>query len=213
VANLWQFRNDGLRGFPRFLQSGACQESRRVESGQGGVGVAHDQGNLGAAEYDCIAPVIFQLLEDLLKVGYRLGFEHPIYQLVHDDAIDLFPRHGARADGHEALCGQLFRINFTVHQPTGTGNADTTEAATGSLRGDHFRYVQPWQRRARFKVGKRLMNRVVRTDQEISAGSGKLVGGIQHQLTDALPVITIEVFDVGGQRMGMHRHFGMGVRA
>jgi len=57
------------------------------------------------------------------------------------------------------------------------------------------------------------MDGVVGTDQEIRADCGKLVCRSKHQLTNTLPVSTVNPFHILGKRRRVYRDFGMSMRA
>ena len=73
------------------------KQARGIERRQRGIRVVHDQRNLGAAEYDSVAALIFHPSDDPLKGSDRLGLEDAVNQLIHDDAIDFFAFGGVRA--------------------------------------------------------------------------------------------------------------------
>src|SRR2546427_427487 len=53
-----------------------------IERGQRRIRIVHDQGNLGAAEYDGVATLIFHPSDNPLKVSDRLGLETAVNQLM-----------------------------------------------------------------------------------------------------------------------------------
>ena len=53
------------------------------------------------------------------------------------------------------------------------------------------------------------MDRVVGTDQEIRSNVRELAGRREHQLANALQVPAVQAIHVFGERVRMHRHFGM----
>ena len=57
------------------------------------------------------------------------------------------------------------------------------------------------------------MDGVVGADQEIRANRFQLVGGGEHQLAYARPVVAVDAGHVVGQREGVHRDLGMCMRA
>ena len=57
------------------------------------------------------------------------------------------------------------------------------------------------------------MDGVVRADKKARAGFRELVGGGQHQLPDCGPVTALDALHVSGQRVGVHGHLGVSVRA
>src|SRR5450631_3876186 len=54
---------------------------------------------------------------------------------------------------------------------------------------------------------------VVGADQKIGADCRKLIGGREHEFTHTLPVAAVDALHVLGERVRMHRHLGMSVRA
>ena len=56
------------------------------------------------------------------------------------------------------------------------------------------------------------MDGIVRADQEIGTDFREFICRGEHQLTHALPVAAVDVFHVLGERVRMHRDFGMIVR-
>jgi hypothetical protein len=172
----------------------------------------HDQRRLGAAEHHGIAALVLHPCDDPLMIGDCFGLEDAVDQFIHDDAVDLVALGGARTHEREAARPELFRIGLAVHQPAGADQADAPEPALGRLRGDDLGNVHPGERRARRNRGQRLMNGVVRADQEIGAYLRELVGRSQHQFADAPPVAAVETFHMVGERRGMHRDLGMTVR-
>ena len=69
--------------------------------------------------------------------------------------------------------------------------------------------MQPGQRRSRFDIAQRLVDGVVRADQEIGADLRQLLGGGEHQLAHALPVAAVDAGSVVGEGGRMHRDLGM----
>ena len=57
------------------------------------------------------------------------------------------------------------------------------------------------------------MNGIVRADQKLRTDTGQFVRRSQHQLAHALPIVAAQAFDILAERVRMHRHLGMGVRA
>ena len=58
-----------------------------------------------------------------------------------------------------------------------------------------------------------LVDRVVRTDQEIGSDFCELVSGGEQQLTHAMPIVAVDALHVLGERVCVHRDLGMSVRA
>src|ERR1700681_1187135 len=54
---------------------------------------------------------------------------------------------------------------------------------------------------------------VVRADQKICAALSKLVGGGKHELADCAPVAAVDALHILGERVCVHRDFGMSVRS
>jgi|SRR4051812_27154083 len=62
-------------------------------------------------------------------------------------------------------------------------------------------------------MGQVLVERVVGADQKGRADRRQLVARCEHQLAHAAPVAAMDACHVVGERMRVHRHFGMRVRA
>lgn len=58
-------------------------------------------------------------------------------------------------------------------------------------------------------IAHRLVDCIVRTDEEIRAGSRQLTRRRQHEIADTAQVVPVETLNVGCERMRMHRHFGV----
>ena len=131
---------------------------------------------------------------------------------VYDDAIDLVAFGGARAHKCQSARREPFGIDLAVDEPTRSGKADAPEPMLDGLCGDDLGDVQPAQRGSRFNARKRLVNGVIRADQEIGADLRELVCGGESQLAHALPAIAVEALHVLGERVRVHQDLGMSVR-
>src|SRR5579862_853107 len=58
-----------------------------------------------------------------------------------------------------------------------------------------------------------LVNGVVGADKKISAARGELAGRFEHPFRYALPISAVDAIHIVGERMGVERHFGMGMRS
>ena len=67
------------------------------------------------------------------KYGDRLGLEHAVDQLVHDDPVDLVALRRGRTHVLEPARRQLLRIDLAVDQPARAGDAEAPEAARRRL--------------------------------------------------------------------------------
>ena len=158
-------------------------------------------------------PSSFIRADDALKYAIASGLKTP--QTSSSMMMRLISSRsaGARADALQAARRELLRVDLAVDQPARSGQAEAPVSARDGLGGDDLGDVQPRQRRARFDVRQRPVDGVVRADQEISADARELVRGSEHQLAHALPVAAVEAFHVLGERVRVHRDFGMRVRA
>src|SRR5207253_2541393 len=104
-----------------------------IERRQRRIRVVHDQRNLGAAEYDGIATLIFHPSDNPLKVSDRLGLEDAVNQLIEDDAIDLFAFAGVRSHKLQPARGKFFWINLALDQITSSGQGKAPKPALGGL--------------------------------------------------------------------------------
>jgi len=177
------------------------------------VGIVHDQRDLGAAEHDGVAALGLHASDHALEAGHRLGSEDARDQFVHDDAVDLVTLAGGRAQMLQPAIGELFRIDVALDQPPCAGQAEAPEASRRRFRGDHLGDVQPGQRRVRQHMVQRLVDRVVRADQEVGAARCQLAGGRQHERRHALQVSLVEAGDIAGERRRMHGDLRVGMRA
>jgi len=116
------------------------------------------------ALYDRIAPLVSQLVDNLLKVRDCLRIEHAVNQLIHDDAVDFFSFRWTWTYILQAVSRKLFWIDLAIHQPTSPGQTEAAEAASNGFLGDDFGNVQPGQRGSRENIRKRLVNCVIRAD-------------------------------------------------
>jgi hypothetical protein len=57
------------------------------------------------------------------------------------------------------------------------------------------------------------MNCVVGADEEVDAGLGQFVGGVEHEFGDAVPIAAIEKLHISGERVGVHCDFRVRMRA
>lgn len=96
--------------------------------------------------YDRVAALFFHTADDHLKVSDRFGLEDVANQLIHDDPVDFFAFNSAWTHIVQSVRRKLFRIDFTVNEPTCSGQADAPEPACDSMCGDDLGNVQPGQR-------------------------------------------------------------------
>src|SRR5258708_39905509 len=66
------------------------EQAGGIEGRQRRIRVVHDQRDLGAAEHDSVAALVFYPFDDSLKVSHGLALEHAVNQFIHDYAIDFF---------------------------------------------------------------------------------------------------------------------------
>lgn len=172
-----------------------------------------DEGNLRAPQHNRIATLSLKPANHFLKIGNGFGWKGSAYELVHDDAVDLLALLRLRTKIRKTSSGKLLRIDFALHQPSCPGQPDAMHPAGCSFLGDDLCDMQPRQRQARLDERQRLMNRVVRTDEELRPGLCQLRSGRQHDLPDALPVVAVDALHVVGKRMRVNGELRMSMRA
>ena len=77
-------------------QRGLGKQPRRIERRQRRIGVAGDQGNLGAAENHRIAPPLVKLEDDVSKILTGTVLEATVDQLTKDNVVDTLTFLGFR---------------------------------------------------------------------------------------------------------------------
>ena len=77
-------------------------------------------------------------------VGGGLGFKDTANQLVHDNAVDFFAFDRVRAHPFQSVRGELFRLDFTLHEPASADQPEASETALDRLIDDNFGDMQPW---------------------------------------------------------------------
>src|SRR6516165_6976711 len=97
--------------------------------------------------------------------GLRL--EDTVNQLFHDDAVDFVSLYGARAQIFQPASFDSFRVNAALDKPARADQAQPPEPARRGFSDDYLRDIEQRQRRARADLWKRLMEGVVRADQEV----------------------------------------------
>ena len=104
-------------------------------------------------------------------------------------------------------------VDIAVDEPLRSGDPEAAIPEAQCLFGHHLGYVKPRQGRTGKDIWKRLMDRVVGTDQKIGSCPGELRRRRQHDVCDALQIAVLQAIDVVRQRGGMQRDFRMGVWA
>ena len=122
-------------------------------------------------------------------------------------------RSSALGFARQSLTTQFARVDVAVDQPARACQRQALEAALGGAVGHDFGDVYPRQRRAGRHVVHRLMDGVVGADEEVGAHLRQLEGAGQHEIGDTLEVAAVEAGHVISQRMRVHRHLGMRMRA
>lgn len=194
-------------------EGSAGEEPGRVESGQRRIIVVHDEGNFGTAEDDGIASLVLHARDGALMEGDSLGGEDSADQFLHDEAVDLITLGRGGAQAFNAERGKLIGVDAAVDEPAGAEQADAAEAAEAGFFRDDEGDVEPGPRGTRFDQGKRLMDGVVGADEEIGAGAGELMGGVEHEVADARPAGGFNGAHIFGEGEGTHGYFRMGVSA
>ena len=105
------------------------------------------------------------------------------------------------------------RVDRPVHEKARPQDTESVVARFLCLRRHDLRNVKPWTWGLPDDEVKRLMDRIVRADDEVGARSGELLGRRQHQGRHSRPVSASEVLHVLPEGMNVHRHLGMPVLA
>jgi hypothetical protein len=67
--------------------------------------------------------------------------------------------------------------------------------------------MQPWTRCTVLNELEGLVNRVIRTDEEVGAGASELFRRGHHEFSDSRPVILVDKLDVFSEGVRVHRDF------
>ena len=181
------------------MECGSCQETCGIERGKGRVCVAEDEGNLGAAEDNCLTTLMLHARNDLLEGGDGFWFENAVDELVHNDAIDSFALCEVGSHALDVAGGEIVGVYIAFDQPAGSGERDALEATRCGVGGNDFGDVQPGERRTLGDERKRLMDGVIGADEEVCSDGCELIGRGEHQIADAGPVIAIDLLHVLGK--------------
>src|SRR5581483_2688684 len=171
--------------------------------------VVDDQRDLGAAEDDAVAAGGLEAGDELLEKRQRRRLEDAAHQLLHDDAVHLPFFLLVRTHDVDRVLRELFRVELAVDEPPRAGEPEAMETARVRLGGDDVGDVEPGKRTAALDARQRLMNRVVRTDENVRTHRLEFFRGDEHQLPDAVPVARVDAAHVFRQRMRVHRHLRM----
>jgi hypothetical protein len=136
-----------------------------------------------------------------LKGKQRVGRDAPVHELLPDESIDLVALVRLRPHVIDPARCELTGIDVALDEESCAGQAEAPEPACPRLLSDDLCDVEPRPRRLRRDVRHRLMNRIVRADQEVGAGPCELLRRREHQRADALPVAAFQADDIIGERV------------
>ena len=190
---------------------GAGEQAGGVKDGQWRAFRRNEQWDFSAAEDDGVAAFGLETIDNGAEDTQGFGAENSVDEFVEDNLVDFFAVERRGNTVIDAGPGQDVRVNRALHRDPGSRDGEFFETTSVCFAGDFFHDVQPGKRRVGNYIGHRVVDGVVRTEQEIGADGLEFPGGGEHQSGDTLPVPGIDELHVFAEREGVHRNFRMHV--
>ena len=107
----------------------AGKESGGIQSREGRDVIVNDQGDFGAAKYDCVASLVLQDADRVDEVVSRDVAQVTVDEFVEDDVVYSDASVQVRYDGLDTNGVGRFRIHGAFHQEFGSRYPQSCEAA------------------------------------------------------------------------------------